>query len=252
MAAIGTLSQKIHCHAIPSVIAPPTTGPQSTPNPMAALKIPSARPRRWGEKAALTSASATGVTSAAPAPWTARGDQPACVGGQGACRRSCGEQAQARDEDPPASYAVADHRPGHQQDSEAVVRPRAEISVGTDERQDCGSLMRRLLLRRGRSVCPRHASRLYANSGTRDAGRCSGTESSGRPPGRGHDIGRARPRRIRLVGRAGPRSGGRGRPPGRHHEYCRARRSASGARASGRPHRAGGGGNFSGLARRRL
>ncbi len=69
---IGTLTQKIHSHAIPSTIAPPTSGPLATDRPVTALKIPIAAPRRSGGNAALSSASARVSTIAAPAPWTAR------------------------------------------------------------------------------------------------------------------------------------------------------------------------------------
>ena len=69
---IGTLIQKIHCQLIPPTIAPPTSGPTATATPVMALKIPIAAPRFSGGKAALRSASATGVSSAAPAPCAAR------------------------------------------------------------------------------------------------------------------------------------------------------------------------------------
>jgi len=69
---IGTLIQKIHCHAIPCVIAPPTTGPTVAASPVTPPYTPSAHPRRSGGNAAFSSASASGMTSAAPAPWTAR------------------------------------------------------------------------------------------------------------------------------------------------------------------------------------
>jgi len=69
---IGTFSQKIHCHEIPWAIAPPTSGPPRTAMPVTPLKIPIAQARRSGGKAALRSASESGITSAAPAPCTAR------------------------------------------------------------------------------------------------------------------------------------------------------------------------------------
>jgi hypothetical protein len=71
-AAIGTLSQKIHSQAMPSEIAPPTTGPLSTARPVTPLKIPSALARLSGGKAALSCVRASGITSAAPAPCTPR------------------------------------------------------------------------------------------------------------------------------------------------------------------------------------
>ena len=69
---IGTLSQKIHSHARPWAIAPPTSGPPSTAIPVIALKMPIAHARRSGGKAALSSASESGITNAAPTPCTAR------------------------------------------------------------------------------------------------------------------------------------------------------------------------------------
>ena len=77
--AIGTLSQKIHSQLMPSTTAPPISGPLATEMPVMALKIPIAAPRRSGGKAALSSARPSGISSAAPAPWTARAaiSQPA-------------------------------------------------------------------------------------------------------------------------------------------------------------------------------
>ncbi len=69
---IGTLSQKIHCHASPWVTAPPTSGPPSVASPVTLLNTPRARARRSGGYAALSSASACGMIIAEPAPWTAR------------------------------------------------------------------------------------------------------------------------------------------------------------------------------------
>ena len=69
---IGTLSQKIHCQETPSAMTPPSTGPMISASPVTPLKIPSAFPRSSGGNAALNRAIASGITSAAPAPWTAR------------------------------------------------------------------------------------------------------------------------------------------------------------------------------------
>jgi hypothetical protein len=69
---IGTLSQKIHCQAMPCTIAPPTMGPSATAMPVTALNMPIAVPRFSGGKAAVSSASASGRMNAAPAPCTAR------------------------------------------------------------------------------------------------------------------------------------------------------------------------------------
>src|SRR5215213_9790729 len=70
--ATGTLSQKIHGQETPSTTAPPTSGPHRAARPVTLLKTPIAQPRRAGGNAAPSSASASGITSAAPAPWTAR------------------------------------------------------------------------------------------------------------------------------------------------------------------------------------
>ena len=79
MRPTGMLIQKIHCQAMPSATAPPTTGSAMRASPVKPLKIPSAFPRSSRGNAALKSAVASGITSAAPAPWTARAaiSQPA-------------------------------------------------------------------------------------------------------------------------------------------------------------------------------
>ena len=78
---IGTLSQKIHCHASVSVTAPPSTGPATTARPVIAPNTPSAHARRSGGNAALSSASDSGAIIAAPTPCTARAaiSQPTLV-----------------------------------------------------------------------------------------------------------------------------------------------------------------------------
>ncbi len=68
MTPIGTLSQKIHCQAMPSATAPPTTGPAIRASPVTPLNIPNALPRSSRGKAAPSSAIASGMTNAAPAP----------------------------------------------------------------------------------------------------------------------------------------------------------------------------------------
>ena len=69
---IGTLSQKIQCHEMPSTIAPPTTGPSATPRPEMPDHAPIASPRFSDGKASASSVSVSGVTIAAPTPWRAR------------------------------------------------------------------------------------------------------------------------------------------------------------------------------------
>ena len=57
---------------MPWVMAPPTTGPTTTASDVTAPKIPIAQPRRCGGTAAFSTASASGMIMAAPAPWTVR------------------------------------------------------------------------------------------------------------------------------------------------------------------------------------
>jgi hypothetical protein len=69
---IGTLIQKIHCQANPSVTAPPTIGPPRTARPVRLLNTPIAQPRRSGGKAAPSRLIDSGITTAAPTPCKAR------------------------------------------------------------------------------------------------------------------------------------------------------------------------------------
>ncbi len=71
-AITGTLIQKIHCQASPSVTAPPTRGPPATARPMKAAYTPITAPRLCGGAAAVSRASAAGMIIAPPAPWTTR------------------------------------------------------------------------------------------------------------------------------------------------------------------------------------
>jgi hypothetical protein len=66
------LSQKIHCQAIPSTTAPPTSGPNAIASPPMPPQAPSASPRFSGGTAALRSVSVSGITIAPPTPCTAR------------------------------------------------------------------------------------------------------------------------------------------------------------------------------------
>ena len=69
---MGTFSQKIHCHEMPSTTAPPTSGPMATPSPLIADQNPSARPRRSTGTASDSSVSVSGSTIAPPNPCAAR------------------------------------------------------------------------------------------------------------------------------------------------------------------------------------
>ncbi len=81
---IGTFSQKIHCQAIPSTTAPPTSGPAATARPAIPDQAPSATPRRSAGKAAERSVSVSGVTIAPPMPCTARAAISASIEGASA------------------------------------------------------------------------------------------------------------------------------------------------------------------------
>ena len=72
VSAIGRLSQKIQGHETPSTTAPPRSGPRGTLTPRTPVKIPIAFGRAGGGNASLSSATASGMISAAPAPCTAR------------------------------------------------------------------------------------------------------------------------------------------------------------------------------------
>ena len=69
---IGTLIQKIQCQEMPCTTAPPTSGPIATAIPLMPDHTPIAIPRCSAGKASASSVSVSGVTIAAPAPWTAR------------------------------------------------------------------------------------------------------------------------------------------------------------------------------------
>ena len=69
---IGTFSQKIASQPISCVTIPPSTGPVRTAIPAPASRRPIAAPRRSAGYAALTRASPSAMTSAAPAPCPAR------------------------------------------------------------------------------------------------------------------------------------------------------------------------------------
>ena len=70
--ATGTLSQKIACQLTPSTTAPPITGPSATPSPETPPQIPMASGRIAAGTAAASRVSESGMTAAAPRPWTAR------------------------------------------------------------------------------------------------------------------------------------------------------------------------------------
>ena len=69
---MGTLTQKIQCQSRPWVTAPPTSGPLATARPPIPPQMPITVPRRAGGKADVRMVRLTGMTTAAPIPWTAR------------------------------------------------------------------------------------------------------------------------------------------------------------------------------------
>ena len=119
---IGTFSQKIHCQASPSAIAPPTSGPLATARPVTAKKIPSAEPRRSGGNAALTSAKASVMTSAAPPPWTARAAIRAPIVGASA-------QAAEASANSPRPAANMRRRPKRSPSAAAVISRTAKLRL---------------------------------------------------------------------------------------------------------------------------
>ncbi len=119
---IGTLSQKIHCHARPCVTAPPTTGPATTASPVIPPNRPSAWPRRSGGNAAVSNASATGATIAAPAPWTARAAirKPTSVDSAHAAEAETNK---------PSPIANSLRRPNRSPSDEPVISSTAKLSA---------------------------------------------------------------------------------------------------------------------------
>ena len=69
---IGTLIQKIQCHELSWITAPPTSGPSATAIPLIPDHTPSASPRCCGGNASASSVSVSGVAIAAPIPCSAR------------------------------------------------------------------------------------------------------------------------------------------------------------------------------------
>ena len=138
---IGKLIQKIHCQARPSAMAPPTTGPAMSASPVTPLNIPSALARSSRGNAALKSAIASGMTSAAPAPWTARAaiSAPMLPASAHAAEATTNKR-EASGEHAPAPEAVAERRAGQQQHGEAQVigidRPLQRLDRGAEIKPD--------------------------------------------------------------------------------------------------------------------
>ena len=133
---MGTLTQKIRCHEAACVRNPPTSGPAATPMPLIADHTPSASPRRSGGNASASSVRVSGVTSAAPTPWSGTGaDQEVDRGGKSRGGGTDGEHGDADHEHPLASQAVAERRAGQQQhrvgEDVCVHRPLERLDRGS-------------------------------------------------------------------------------------------------------------------------
>ena len=127
--------------------APPTSGPSATPRPEMPDHAPIARPRRSAGNASASRVSVSGVTMAAPTPWTARAAISApVVGARAAAGGGDREDGEADEEHAAAAEAVAERGAGEQQDRVGervrVDRPLERLDrraeVGADGRQGVG------------------------------------------------------------------------------------------------------------------
>ena len=119
---IGTFSQKIHCQAMPSTTAPPTSGPNAIARPPIPPQAPRASARRSGATAALSSVSVSGITIAPPSPCAARAAFSASTDG-----------ASAAPTDPrvkiPSPIVNMRRRPNRSPSAAPVSRKTANVSV---------------------------------------------------------------------------------------------------------------------------
>ena len=111
--------------------APPTSGPPTTARPASAVKIPSALPRFSGGKALVSSATASGITSADPAPCTARAAISVPVSGASAHAAEASEKTDNPTANMRRRPPVAERGAGDQQDREAE-------AVGVRRPFECG------------------------------------------------------------------------------------------------------------------
>src|SRR3954451_18592209 len=74
--ATGRLRKKIARHETYSVSAPPTAGPIASASAETPAHVPIARPRSAGGNVLEMIERVPGIMNAAPAPWSAAGDQP--------------------------------------------------------------------------------------------------------------------------------------------------------------------------------
>ena len=119
---IGTLIQKIQCQSRPCTTAPPTSGPPATASPPMAPQIPTIAPRRSGGNAAARIVRLSGVTSAAPRPWTARAPIRALALGASAHAAEASVNSSS-----PVTYIR--RRPSRSPSAAAVMMPAANGSV---------------------------------------------------------------------------------------------------------------------------
>ena len=116
----GTLTQKIQCQSSPSVTTPPTSGPDATPSPATPPQIPTTAPRRSAGKVEVSNVRPSGMTIAAPSPWTAR--KPISTSRFGA--RAHAADARLNSTSPPTYVR---RRPSRSPSAEAVMIPAAKV-----------------------------------------------------------------------------------------------------------------------------
>ena len=102
--------------------APPRTGPSTTASAVTLPYTPVAQPRRSGGKAALSSASASGMIMAAPAPCTVRATTSAPTDGA----RAQAADAAAKRTSPAANIR---RRPSRSPSAAPVISRTAKLSV---------------------------------------------------------------------------------------------------------------------------
>ena len=107
---------------MPSITAPPTSGPSATPSPLTPDQMPSASPRFATGVAVLSSVRLSGSDDAGAEPLDrAGGDQRAGARGERGGGGREGEDGEPDEERAPAAEAVAERGAGEQEDGEASV-----------------------------------------------------------------------------------------------------------------------------------
>lgn len=110
------------CQEIPSTTAPPMTGPSATPTPDTAPQMPIAMARRAGGTAAARSVRDSGMTAAAPTPWSVR----AAISCSGDPARADATEASANSAIPPTNTR---RRPSRSPSVAAAIMSDANESV---------------------------------------------------------------------------------------------------------------------------